>query len=89
MSAPPPEEAGPFAVQVGSFTEPVPAWQLAERLGEKEFPVYVNEGDAAGRQRWRVRVGPVETRREARRLADRLKSQEGLPTWILPEEGGG
>jgi hypothetical protein len=83
-----PPEAGPFSIQVGSFTEPVPAWKLAEQLGEKRYEVYVDEGDAAGKPRWRVRIGPVETRRAARSLADRLKSEEGLPTWILAEGSG-
>jgi len=88
VAAPPPER-GPFSVQVGSFTEPVPAWKLAEQLGEKRYEVYVDEGDAAGKPRWRVRIGPVATRREARGLADRLKAQEGLPTWILAQGGRG
>jgi len=83
-----PRESGPFAIQVGSFTEPVPAWKLAEQLGEKRYEVYVDEGSAAGQPRWRVRIGPVASRREARGLADRLKSKEGLPTWILPAGDG-
>jgi len=83
-----PPETGPFAIQVGSFTEPVPAWKLAEELGDKQYEVYVDEGDAAGQPRWRVRIGPVASRREARSLADRLKSEEGLPTWILPAGQG-
>jgi len=83
-----PPETGPFAIQVGSFTEPVPAWKLAEQLGDKQYEVYVDEGDAAGQPRWRVRIGPVTSRREARSLADRLKSEEGLPTWILPAGKG-
>ncbi|MBW2446452.1 MAG: SPOR domain-containing protein [Deltaproteobacteria bacterium] len=83
-----PPDAGPFSIQVGSFTEPVPAWKLAEELGEKRYEVYVDEGDAAGKPRWRVRIGPVETRRAARGLADRLKSEEGLPTWILAGGNG-
>jgi hypothetical protein len=86
VAAPPPE--GPFAIQVGSFTEPVPAWRLAEELGDKRYEVYVDEGDAAGKPRWRVRIGPVASRREARGLADRLKSEEGLPTWVLPAGDG-
>ncbi len=89
VAAPPPPaaEAGPFSIQVGSFTEPIPALRLAESLGDKQYTVYVAEGDAAGKPRWRVRVGPVETRGEAERLARRLKSNERLPTWVLQEEG--
>jgi hypothetical protein len=87
VAAPPPAR-GPFAIQVGSFTEPVPAWKLAEQLGDKQYEVYVDEGDAAGQPRWRVRIGPVTSRRAARGLAERLKAEEGLPTWILPAGKG-
>jgi len=90
VAAPPPPqpETGSFSVQVASFTEPVPAWKLAEQLGEKDYEVYVDEGDAAGKPRWRVRVGPVPSRDEADRLALRLKAREQLPTWVLREEEG-
>lgn len=87
VAAPPP--AGPFVIQVGSFDEPVPAWKLAERLGEKEYEVYVDEGQAAGKPRWRVRVGPVPDQAEADRLARRLKQNERLPTWIVAQEERG
>jgi len=89
VSAPRAEAAGPFSVQVGSFTEPIPAFRLAEDLGEKDYEVYVAEGSAAGQPRWRVRVGPVPSREAADRLADRLKSRERLPTWVLREEESG
>jgi len=86
---PPPATEGPFVVQVGSFDEPVPAWKLAEQLGEKEYAVYVDEGEAAGKPRWRVRVGPVSDYDQADRLARRLKTQERLPTWIVTDAGRG
>lgn len=90
VAAPPPAApAGPFSIQVGSFEEPVPAWKLAEQLGERDFAVYVDEGEAAGKPRWRVRVGPVPDRDEADRLARRLKRQERLPTWIIAGEERG
>jgi cell division septation protein DedD len=37
--------------------------------------------------RWRVRVGPIAGRQEAEELALRLKRQDRLPTWVLPEPG--
>jgi cell division septation protein DedD len=79
-----PPAAGPWSVQVGSFPEPVPAWKLAERLGEQGYEVHVDEGDAAGTARWRVRAGPVATQAEAERLARRLASQQ-LDTWVVDE----
>jgi len=84
-SAPP--AGGPWSVQVASFPEPVPAWKLAERLGEQDYEVHVDEGDAAGATRWRVRVGPVATSEEAEGLAARLASA-GLDTWVVDEGQG-
>jgi DedD protein len=79
-----PPAAGPWSVQVASFPDPVPAWKLAEDLGEQDYEVYVDEGDAAGAARWRVRVGPVGTSDEAERLAARLAAA-GLDTWVVDE----
>jgi cell division protein FtsN len=83
VAAPP---AGRLAVQVGAFTTSEKAEALANSLRGKGFPVYVSPGTAAGEPRWRVRVGPLATRDEAERAADRLKRREKLPTWILSED---
>ncbi len=82
VAAPPPSG---LAVQVGAFAESGTAEGLAARLRERGLPVYVSRGGAPGAGRWRVRVGPVATRREAERLAERLQREERLPTWILGE----
>lgn len=86
-------ETGPlaparFAIQVGAFADSVQAEQLEERLRDKGLPVYLQPTTGAADARWRVRVGPVESRAEADRLASRLKSQDGLPVWVLEERGG-
>lgn len=86
VAAAPPPSSGPFAVQVGSYEEPVPAWKLAEQLGAKDYAVYVDEGSAAGKPRWRVRVGPIPDRDQAERVARRLKNQERLPIWVIATE---
>jgi DedD protein len=77
-----------FAVQVGAFSDAAAARRLAGELRAAELPVYVVSGSAAADARWRVRVGPVSTRREAERLATRLKRREKLPTWVLSESPG-
>jgi cell division septation protein DedD len=83
VAAAPPSSG--FAVQVGAFSEASAARRLAGELRAAELPVYVVPGSAAADARWRVRVGPVSTRREAERLATRLKRREKLPTWVLSE----
>jgi DedD protein len=78
----PPEKDG-FAIQVGAFGEEGAAAQLVGELRAVGFSVYVRRGDGPGGVRFRVRVGPVSDREEATRLANKLKSDHQLPTWIL------
>jgi cell division protein FtsN len=85
----PPVAAAPVglvSVQVGAFKTSQAAERLATSLRDKGFPVYVSPGVKAGEARWRVRVGPLATREEAESIADRLKKEEKLPTWILSED---
>lgn len=74
---------GGFAIQVGAFSESDSAERLAHGLSEDGFPTYVTPGAGAGR--WRVRVGPFETRERAEAIAGRLEKEQGLPTWVLSE----
>lgn len=83
--AAPAPSGGGFAVQVGAFQERPPAAALSNRLERSGFPAYVAVGEAGSGQRWRVRVGPVKSRGEADELARRLKSEEGLPTWVVSD----
>jgi cell division septation protein DedD len=76
---------GRIAIQVGAFGESGTAEGLAKKLRGRGYPVYVAHGAGA---RWRVRVGPLEDRASAERLAARLKRDEKLPTWVLEEDGG-
>ncbi len=88
VSAPPALSVAGFAIQVGAFTEGETANRVALGLRDKGFPVYVIEPVAdEGDNRWRVRVGPVPTREEAVGVANRLKIEEKLPTWVLSEGG--
>jgi cell division septation protein DedD len=83
VGAPPREEG--FAVQVGAFGDAEAAQKLADRLRGHGFSVYVSPSASAGEPRWRVRVGPVDTRDDASQLAERLHQRERLPTWVLAE----
>ncbi len=74
-----------FAVQVGAFADSSSAERLANSLRGKGFRVYVSGSREEGSSRWRVRVGPMDTREAAERAAARLKAEETLPTWVLDE----
>jgi DedD protein len=63
-----------FAVQVGSFASKTSAERLAADLGRRRFSAFVSPVRTAGRQLFRVRVGPVGDRAAAQALANRLKA---------------
>jgi cell division septation protein DedD len=74
-----------FAIQVGAFGDADSARSVAAHLRDSGYPVHILQPESD--DRWRVRVGPVEGRDEANRVAMRLKTEEQLPTWVLREQG--
>jgi cell division septation protein DedD len=74
-----------FEIQVGAFGTGESAEQVANELRRKGYPVRVLRPELD--DRWRVRVGPIVGRVEADRIAERLKVEEQLPTWVLRERG--
>ena len=83
-----PSAGSGFSVQVGAFGESESAERVAGDLRAKGFPVYVTPKAGSPDGRWRVRVGPVQSRSEADEIAQQLKTREGMPTWVLSEGGG-
>jgi DedD protein len=77
---PAPGGAG-FSIQVGAFASDATAKQLAGELGKRGYAAYVTEEGAGAR--YKVRVGPLGSRSEAEQIAEKLKSEHRLPTWIL------
>jgi cell division septation protein DedD len=73
-----------FVIQVGAFAERHVADRLRARLANAGFPVFVESGEPGAGSSWRVRVGPVAGQDEAQRLAQRLKTEQRLPTWVQP-----
>jgi len=80
-SAPP---AAGFAVQVGAFATGASADGLAAALRKLGHPAYVADEGGNG-ARFKVRVGPIASRVEADKLADSLKREQRLPTWVLAQ----
>ena len=74
-------------MQVGAFREQGQARDLERRVEGAGFPAFVVPAAGGGAQRWRVRVGPVASRAEADVLARRLKREQGLPTWVVSDDG--
>lgn len=74
-----------WAIQVGAFSDRIAAVRLAEGLDEKGYPVEIVPANGKQR-RWRVRVQPLSGEADAKAMADRLKREERLPTWVLPME---
>ena len=72
-----------WAIQVGAFARSDEAGALGDRLVAAGYPVsFPAVGDGAGR-RFRVWVGPVESRERAREVARELHSRHELPTQIV------
>lgn len=72
-----------YSVQVGAFTRPANANNLAKKLNEDGYDAYVEDTIFSGRKVYRVKVGKLKTRYEAAQLAKKL-SQEGFPVKIIP-----
>jgi DedD protein len=74
-----------FAVQVGAFATGAAADGLAAELRKLGHPAYVADEGGNG-ARFKVRVGPIASRADADVLADRLKREQRLPTWVLARD---
>ena len=73
-----------YSVQIGSFSNPVNASNLAQKLVASGYPAYIEESlTLAGAKIYRVKVGRLKFRQEAEDLNKRLV-QEGYPTRICP-----
>ena len=79
------DDSGDWAIQVGAFADMAAARRLVESLEAKDYPVELIASRGATK-RWRVRVQPVRGESRARRIANQLKQDEGLPTWTTPLE---
>ena len=74
--------SGPFAIQVGSFTEGINAVRLTVALRLKYANAYSQETEVKGVTYYRVRIGNFEQFNQAMETAEQL-GQEGYPAVIL------
>jgi rare lipoprotein A len=79
----PPELVGAFTVQVGAFLQKDNAVKLRQGLERRYQPVFVQEYDSPKGLFYRVRVGRVANEAAADRLAEKLRTQEQLTTFVV------
>ncbi len=72
-----------WTVQVGVFKSPQQAAGVKKQLAERGFETQVTPMTTEdGEVRYRVRVGTFRTREEAARMAERVRSDRSLPTFV-------
>ena len=81
-AAPASAPAQRFIVQIGAFADPALARETRLKVERLGMLTYTHVAQTPQGARTRVRVGPVATRQEADKLAERLKAA-GLPAAIL------
>lgn len=73
---------GPFAIQIGAFTENINAVRLKTALTLEYSNVYIIEAWVEGQKFYRVRIGDFGDFENAFSIAERL-GQVGYPTFIV------
>lgn len=68
----PPKAGGEFVVQVGAYVDKAVATELAAKVGEQGYPVYLEPVTTKSGRVQRVRVGPFPTREAADAAAGKL-----------------
>jgi len=75
-------DAGPWVVQVGSFTDAKKAFMLRDRLRKKKYKAFVEKVKGrTGQKMYRVRVGPLYKRNQIDSLSKKLKT-EGVKGFV-------
>ncbi len=94
VKAPPPKGPPPVVtatggrvIQVFSTPDAAQANKLLRRLGEGGYPAFLLEESLQGRKTYRVRVGPYRQEAKARQIADELRREYRLETWITSQPG--
>lgn len=86
--APAPKVATPTAgnwwAQLGSFSSQENADRLARQLRAADYPVDVSKINAGGKELYRVRAGPLQSRMDAQALQARLATAGHKSTLVAP-----
>lgn len=76
------DKRGPFAIQVGAFSDSVNAVRLKTSLRLKYANAHIQEAEVKGVTWYRVRVGTFDQFSKAMEIAEKL-GQEGYPALIV------
>jgi len=85
LRAPVAEPADEWVVQLGAFSDPANARQLASRVGTFGYEAGVSEFSAGGRTMHRVRIGGFGTRAEADSVRSSLSAHGFAADVVSPE----
>jgi cell division septation protein DedD len=80
-----PAAGGDLVIQVFSSADKAQAEKVRDRLqaaGQKAFLSPIEKGDHV---MYRVRVGPFGSRDQAQRVAEQLRREQHLDTWVTPK----
>ncbi|HET6654617.1 MAG TPA: SPOR domain-containing protein [Gammaproteobacteria bacterium] len=70
-------------VQAGSFANRDNAARLTRRLKDKDFNAFMVRASSGGQTVYRVRIGPLDARRDAEKLAPAVAAASGGPTEVV------
>jgi DedD protein len=84
-SASPAVASGAVVIQVFSSPEQAKAEQIRGRLSRAGHSAYMSPIEVAGRTMYRVRIGPFPSREDASPVAERIRKELKLDTWITTE----
>ena len=75
-----------YTIQVGSYPEKAMADDEARNMKKKGYAAFVVATDLADKGKWfRVRIGSFSNKQSAEKLANELKSKEGIDGFITTE----
>ncbi len=77
------KKTGLFTIQVGSFAVKESAGKLLRKLRGRYDDVFMNQSRIGNKTYYRVRVGKFSDVRLARKTARKLRSREGLETFVM------
>jgi cell division septation protein DedD len=76
--------AGEVVIQVLSSRDRAQAQSMVERLLASGRDAYLSPVESGGQTLYRVRIGPFADRAQAQRVADEVRRQLKVDTWITP-----
>jgi len=77
-----PIEEGPLVIQVFSSADQQQAQRVVDRLRTAGYAALLSPVEVRDQTMYRVRIGPFGEEREAERVADRVRRDFKLDTWI-------